>query len=132
VSGSPRQRWTWGAGARAAGVLALLLPQLVWVLLTHAAGLNAARIFVWAPNDYALQYACTARVEGRVLGPREFETRYRLPMRGFYESPAEDLTGLLRAREEAHGGGEAVALTVHYRLNTQPPRVWRWSQGAGR
>jgi hypothetical protein len=112
---------------RAAAALALLLAQLGFVVFTHLAGVNAARLFVWAPNDYVVDYACTARVNGRVLGPQEFAERYRMPARGFHESPPESLTDFLRAREAWAGGTDRVELTLHYRLNGHAPQVWRWT-----
>ena len=113
---------------RAAAALALLLAQLGFVLFTHLSGSNAARRFVWAPNDYAVDYACSARVNGRVLGAQEFEARYRLPARGFHESPPEALTDFLRQREAWAGGRDRVELTLRYRLNGHAPRVWRWAR----
>lgn len=108
-------------------VLALLLAQLGWVLFTHLAGVNASRLFVWAPNDYATQYACEARVNGRLLTEEEFGERYRMPMRtALLEDRPQTLAHYLRRREQLHAGADRVQLTLRYQLNGHAPQVWRW------
>ena len=112
---------------RAALGFLLLLVQLGAVLTTHVSDCCESRYFVWAPNDYSIDYIITARVDGHDLSAEEIRRRYRLPKTGFYEDPPYRLLEYLRRCElVAYGGKDNTDLTVQYRLNGRPPVIWRW------
>lgn len=118
------RRFSW----RAALGFLLLVVQLGAVLTAHASNCCESRYFVWAPNDYSIDYTITARVNGRNLSAEEIRRRYRLPKTGFYEDPPYRLLDYLRRCELlAYGGKDSTDLTVQYRLNGHPPVIWRWS-----
>ncbi len=113
----------------------LVLAQLAFICFTHLSG-SPYRFFVWAPNDYSLDYVISAQVNGRTLSSQELEQRYRLSgpsysfedSRGFYEDPPEHLTHYLRLAEHTYGGNDRVRITLHYTFNGHEPVVWTWSR----
>jgi hypothetical protein len=106
----------------------LIIVQLGAVLAAHVSDCCESRYFVWAPNDYSIDYTITARVNGRNLSAEEIRGRYRLPKTGFYEDPPHRLLDYLRRCElEAYGGKDSTDLAVEYKLNGRPPVIWRWS-----
>lgn len=108
--------------------LLLLLVQLGAVFAAHALDCCGSRYFVWAPNDYSIDYTITARVNGRTLSAEEIRKRYRLPKTGFYEDPPHRLLNYLRRCElMAYEGTDRTDLTVRYALNGRTPVIWRWS-----
>jgi hypothetical protein len=113
----------------------LVLAQLALICATHLSG-SPYRFFVWAPNDYSVDYVISAQVNGRALSPQELEQRYRLSgpsnsfgeYRGFFEDPPSHLTQYLRMAEQQYGGQDRVHITLHYTLNGHDPVVWTWSR----
>jgi hypothetical protein len=114
---------------RAAVGLGLVLAQLVMVLVAHLSNCCQERYFVWAPNDYSIDYRINTTVNGWALSSSEIGDRYRLPQAGFYEDPVERLESVLRRRELAYGRSDRVDIALVYELNGRPPAEWRWSNG---
>jgi hypothetical protein len=117
----------WWRSWRAAVGVAVLLAQLVVIVIAHTTGCCAARYFAWAPNDYSVDYHATATVNGHLLSPSAFQTRYEVGSAGFWEDPVARLEHLLRRREQLYGGTDRVQLVVRYRLDGHRQSTWRWS-----
>jgi hypothetical protein len=107
------------------GVL-VVATQLGVVILTHSSSsCCAARYFAWAPNDYAVNYTITARVEGRLLTGEQVLKRYGIAQTGFWEDPPARLIHDLRAAEAGEPGDRAV-LSLRYTLDDHRATVWTY------
>lgn len=109
--------------------LGLVLAQLILVLGAHLSTCCQERYFVWAPNDYSIDYRINATVNGRILTGAEIFDRYRVPQIGFYEDPLERLAGVLRRRELAYGGNDRVDIVLEYEQDGRAPAKWLWANG---
>jgi hypothetical protein len=110
--GRPWRTWL------AVAFLSLQLVGVAWARFVPT------RYFAWAPNDYAVEYSISAKVDGRALTAAEVESRYRLAQHGLYEFPPEHLIDGLRSVERLYPRGRHGEVHVRYRLDGHAPRAW--------
>lgn len=120
----------WWRTWRALVGMAIVVAQLAVVIAAHSgSSCCVARYFVWAPNDYSVDYSIVATVNGRVLGAAAVRHRYHRPAVGYWQDPPQKLEHELRRREQLYGKGDRVQIVVRYRLDGHRPATWRWTRG---
>jgi len=87
------------------------------------------RYFCWAPYDTQTQYDAKAIVNGHVLSPAEFRSRYRRPEHGSdNRSPQHLIDMLAQAEAKYEERGDSATILVQYRVNGKELREWRWPE----
>ncbi|HEX8035864.1 MAG TPA: hypothetical protein VF510_18555 [Ktedonobacterales bacterium] len=113
-----------GFGIRTWLGVAFLSAQLGWVIVAHMIG--PARYFVWAPNDYMVEYRIQVTIHGQALTSEQVGDRYHLDASGLYEYPAQHLVDLVQQYEQTYGRKDAAKVMLTYTVDGGKEVTWRW------
>jgi hypothetical protein len=111
-------------GAREALAAAIIAAQLVGIALgrfTHES------FWSWVPHDRVLAYEMRVTLGGRDLMPEEIRSRYGVGEQGYRVDYLQDLTALVRLREERRPDDRA-GVVLHYSVNGGERASWRWPE----
>ena len=88
--------------------------------------LGGNRSFSWAPHTTQIHYRLDASVDDLPLTAADVDRRFHVPQDGWEVHDIRNLQAIVTQYTRTYGRHEAIRVTLRYRINDGPERVWQW------
>jgi hypothetical protein len=100
------------------------------IISTGIARFIPERFFCWAPYDEHTKIQSNVYLDSVLLSPEQTSDRYRYRMNGWEPRAVHNIFNLVEQYERTYGQEENTHITIRYRTNGHPVRVWSYPKTA--